>query len=62
MFYTRKINIGKHKYVFMCDFDILSQGHALTNYDNLADFSLKIENNPHKWVQLPYLHCFMEYK
>jgi hypothetical protein len=48
--------------MFMCDFDILSQGHALNFFDNLADFSLKIENNLHKWVRLPYLHCFMEDK
>ena len=44
----REKTIGKHKYVFMSDFDILSQGHALANFDNLADFCVKIENNHHE--------------
>ena len=43
----------------MCDFDILSQGHALRDFDNLADFSLEIEGNPHKYEHLPYLPCFV---
>ena len=33
--FCNPVNIGKHKYVFMCDFCILSQGHALTNSGNL---------------------------
>ena len=41
----------------MCDFDILSQGHDLTDFDNLADFSSQIEGNPNKYEHLPYLHC-----
>ena len=59
MFYIRKIKIGRQKNVFMCDFDILSQGHALRDFDNLADFSLEIEGNPHKYKHLPYLQCFV---
>ena len=59
MIYIRKNIIGRHKYVFMCDFDILSQGHDLTDFDNLADFSLEIEGKPHKYAHLPYLYCFI---
>jgi hypothetical protein len=40
LFYERKIDIGKHRYVFMCDFGILSQGLALTNSGNLTYFEL----------------------
>jgi hypothetical protein len=38
-FNGRKINIEKQEYVFMCDFGILSQGHALTISGNLTDLS-----------------------
>jgi hypothetical protein len=34
-------NIRKNKYVFMCEFGILSQGHALTISGNLTYLSLK---------------------
>ena len=39
LFYGKQINIGKHKYMLMCEFGILSQGHALTISRNLTDLS-----------------------
>ena len=49
--YGIQIKIGKQKYVFMCDFGILSQGHALTITGNWTDLSKKTVNNFHNCVQ-----------
>jgi hypothetical protein len=39
LFYGIQIHIDKHKYILMCEFGILSQGHALTISHTLTDLS-----------------------
>jgi hypothetical protein len=60
LFYERKNSVCKDKYALMCDFGILSRGHALTKSGILSDESKNRCKNLHKYVKISYLHCLIK--
>ena len=60
--YVRKKCTSYNKYAIICDFCILSQGHALTISGHLSDSSEKTVQTFHRCEQLSYLKWFISEK